>query len=275
MNIINLIHSIKFRLIRLIESNPSANILIYNNISLFKAFLPHEKDYYGIKLLLKNKLNHAIIDVGGNLGISAMGFRKLGFINKIFIFEPNHFIFNNYIKKKLLKKYKNIYGFNFALGNKNQLKSFYYPYYKDKCIHYFCSFNKKYIQNSINITFKKKKLKIIDNPIKIRVYDNLQLICSPKLIKIDVEGFDFEVIKGMKKTIKKYNPIILVEFNKSNFFKIKRVLGDYNAWVYFYEKNEFKIFDKSMIDKDIARTTNSNLMSIRNIFFIPKLYKWI
>ena len=79
----------------------------------------------------------------------------------------------------------------------------------------------------------------------------------------------------MKKTIKKYNPIILVEFNKSNFFKIKRVLGDYNAWVYFYEKNEFKIFDKSMIDKDIARTTNSNLMSIRNIFFIPKLYKWI
>ena len=275
MNIINLIHSIKFRLIRLIESNPSANILIYNNISLFKAFLPHEKDYYGIKLLLKNKLNHAIIDVGGNLGISAMGFRKLGFINKIFIFEPNHFIFNNYIKKKLLKKYKNIYGFNFALGNKNQLKSFYYPYYKDKCIHYFCSFNKKYIQNSINITFKKKKLKIIDNPVKIRVYDNLQLICSPKLIKIDVEGFDFEVIKGMKKTIKKYNPIILVEFNKSNFFKIKRVLGDYNAWVYFYEKNEFKIFDKSMIDKDIARTTNSNLMSIRNIFFIPKLYKWI
>ena len=275
MSIINLLNSLKFRLVRLIESNPSLNILIYNNISLFKVFLPHEKDYYGIKSLLKNRINDSIIDVGGNLGISAMGFRKLGFINKIFIFEPNHFIFNNYIKKKLLKKYKNIYGFNFALGNKNQLKSFYYPYYKDKCIHYFCSFNKKYIQNSINITLKKKKLKIIDNPVKIRVYDNLQLICSPKLIKIDVEGFDFEVIKGMKKTIKKYNPIILVEFNKSNFFKIKRVLGDYNAWVYFYEKNEFKIFDKSMIDKDIARTTNSNLMSIRNIFFIPKLYKWI
>jgi len=275
MNIINLLNSLKFRLIRLIESNPSLNILIYNNISLFKVFLPHEKDYYGIRLLLKNRINDSIIDVGGNLGISAMGFRKLGFSNKIYIFEPNRFIFNIYIKNRLVKKYKNIYGFNFALGNKNQLKSFYYPYYKDKCIHYFCSFNKKYIQNSIDITFKKKKLKIINDPIKIKVYDNLQLNCIPKFIKIDVEGFDFEVIKGMKKTIKKYNPIILVEFNKSNFFKIKKILGDYNAWVYFYEKNEFKIFDKSMIDKDIARTTNLNLMSIRNIFFIPKLYKWI
>jgi len=125
MNIINLINSIKFRLIRLIESNPSLNILIYNNISLFKAFLPHEKDYYGIRSLLKNKINNAIIDVGGNLGISAMGFRKLGFVNKIYIFEPNRFIFNNYIKNKLLKNYKNIYGFNYVLGSKNELKIFF------------------------------------------------------------------------------------------------------------------------------------------------------
>jgi len=107
------------------------------------------------------------------------------------------------------------------------------------------------------------------------IFDKLNLKCRPKFIKIDVEGFDFEVIKGMKNAIKKFNPIILVEFNKSNFFKIKKILNNYNAWVYFYEKKEFKIFNKSMIDKDIARTTNSNLMSVRNIFFIPKLHKWI
>ena len=275
MNIINLLNSLKFKLIRLIESSPSLNILIYNNISLFKVFLPHEKDYYGITSLLKNRINDSIIDVGGNLGISSMGFRKLGFMNKIYTFEPNRFIFNTYIKNKLVKKYKNIYGFNYALGNKDELKNFYYPYYKGKCIHYFCSFDKKYIQNSINITFKKKKIVIIDEPIKIKIFDKLKLKCKPKFIKIDVEGFDLEVIKGMKNTIKKYNPIILVEFNKSNFFQIKKILNKYNAWVYYYEKNEFKIFDKDMIDKDISRTTNSNLMSIRNIFFIPRLYRWI
>lgn len=265
----------KFRLIRVIESNPSLNLFIYNNISFFKVFLPHEKDFYGLRLLLKNKLNESILDIGGNLGISAMGFRKLGFVNKIFLFEPNRYIFDNYIKNKLLKNYKNIYAFNFALGCKNENSLFYYPYYKDKCIHYFCSFDKKYIQNSINITFKRKKIKIVKEKINIKIFDKLNLDCKPKFIKIDVEGFDYEVIKGMKNTIKKFSPILLVEFNKSNFFKIKKILHNYNAWVYFYNTNNFKIFNKNMIDKDVVRTANVNLMSIRNIFFIPKSYDWI
>ena len=70
--------------------------------------------------MLKNKINDAILDIGGNLGISSMGFRQLGFNNKIYIFEPNKFIFKKYIKSKLLKNYSNIQAFNFALGEKNQ-----------------------------------------------------------------------------------------------------------------------------------------------------------
>ena len=108
----------------------------------------------------------------------------------------------------------------------------------------------------------------------LKKFDKLNLKCKPKFIKIDVEGFDYEVLMGMKKSINKHEPIILVEFNKSNFFKIKRLLKKYDAWVYFYKKNEFKIFKKSMIDIVISRTNRTNLMSIRNIFFIPKSHKW-
>ena len=96
-----------------------------------------------------------------------------------------------------------------------------------------------------------------------------------KFIKIDVEGYDHEVLKGMKKTIIKYNPIVLVEFNKNNFFIIKKFLKNYKPWVYFYEKNKFKVFNKNMIDKEISRTNKFNLMSIRNVFFIPKNHEWI
>jgi FkbM family methyltransferase len=46
-----------------------------------------------------------IIDIGANLGISTMGFRQMGFKNKIYIFEPNPFIFNKYLIK-LKKKIK-------------------------------------------------------------------------------------------------------------------------------------------------------------------------
>ena len=74
----------------------------------------------------------------------------------------------------------------------------------------------------------------------------------------------------MMNTIKKYKPIILVEFNKNNFFKIKKILKNYNSWVYFYEQNTFQSFNKKMIDKSVARTTKSNLMSVRNIFYTKK-----
>ena len=275
MRIISFTNSIKYRLIRLIEAQPSLNLLIYNNISLFKAFLPHEKDYYGIRHLLNNNINDTIIDVGGNLGISSMGVRQLGYDNKILIFEPNTYIYNQCIKRNLIKKYKNILGFNFALGSRLETKNFYYPYYKNKCIHYFCSFDKNYILNSIKITFRKKKIKIIKRPIKIKVFDKLKLKHTPKLIKIDVEGHDYEVIRGMISTIKKNKPVILVEFNKNNFFKIKKLLKNYNSWVYFFEKNNFKKFSKKMIDKEISRSSKLNLMSVRNIFFIPKSHKWI
>tara|TARA_B100000900_G_C20556282_1_gene706960 strand:- start:854 stop:1687 length:834 start_codon:yes stop_codon:yes gene_type:complete len=275
LKMINFINLLKFKLIRIIESNPKINLIIYNNISLFKLFLPHEKDYYGIKLLINNKKNDSIVDVGGNLGISSMGFRELGFKNKIFLFEPNKYLFKKYIKKKLIQNYKNIYAFNFALGEKNETKNFYYPYYKENCLHYFCSFNKNYLKNSLRITFKKKKFKILNRPISIVNFDSMKVKYKPKFIKIDVEGHDFEVLKGMKKNINKNKPIILVEFNKNNFFKIKKFLKEYKAWVYFYQKNQFKIFNKNMVDSEISRTDQSNLMSIRNVFFIPNTHKWI
>ena len=73
---------LKFKIIRFIEGNPKLNLLIYNNVSLFKFLLPHEKDFYGMLKVCKNKKNLAILDIGANLGISSMGFRKLWFVNK-------------------------------------------------------------------------------------------------------------------------------------------------------------------------------------------------
>ena len=71
--------AVKFKIIRFIERNYKLNLLIYNNINLLKFLLPHEKDYYGMLLLCKQKNSGVILDIGASLGISSMGFRKLGF----------------------------------------------------------------------------------------------------------------------------------------------------------------------------------------------------
>ena len=122
---LKIINIIKYKIVRLIEGNPSLNLLIYNNIKYLKFLLPHEKDYLGMKKLCQNSPNKTIIDIGANLGISSMGFRQMGFKNKIYIFEPNPVIFKKYLIN-IKKNYKNIILKNLALGDRNQKKFFFY-----------------------------------------------------------------------------------------------------------------------------------------------------
>jgi hypothetical protein len=65
--------------------------------------------------------------------------------------------------KNISKNDSDIYVKNYALGNKNEDKFFYMPYYKSTFVHYFSSFDKEYIYQSIKMTFSKKftKFKIL------------------------------------------------------------------------------------------------------------------
>ncbi len=267
---LNIFNILKYKLVRIIESNPTLNLLIYNNVRFFKFLLPHEKDYLGMKKICKNDVNATIIDIGANLGISTMGFREMGFKNNIYIYEPNYEIYKKYLKP-LVKTYKKLHINNFALGDKNHTKNFYIPYYKGKPIHYFGSFNRSYIVNSIKITFPKLLLDIEIKKRKVRIqkFDSLKSKFKPHFIKIDVEGYDHIVIKGLIKTIKKHKPIILVEYNKENFLIIKNYLKKYGAYIYNIEENRFLKLKKKYFNKTISRSNKTNLLSNRNIYFLP------
>ena len=267
-------NEIKYKFIRYIESNYKINLLIYNNIHLFKFLLPHEKDYFGMLLLCKNNTNNVILDIGASLGISSLGFRRLGFKNKIYAFEPNFFLFKNFLKKNL-KNYDNINLKNIALGNKNNSKIMYMPFYNSSCIHYFCSFDKKYLLNSVKITFPSiiKNLKIKKKKISCRKFDDLKLNIKPHFIKIDTEGYDQYVLLGMRKTIKKYNPIFLIEYNIEYFNDVKNILKGYSPYIYDLKKNKMIKLPVKISQKRISRTNKENFLSIRNIYFIPKTTK--
>ncbi len=268
---LNLFDILKYKIVRIIESNPALNVLIYNNIRFFKFLLPHEKDYLGMKKICQNNENKHILDIGANLGISSLGFRQMGFKNKIFIFEPNFEIYNKYLLS-LKKQNKNFIIYNFALGNENSKKLFFLPYYRAQSIHYFGSFDKKYLINSIKMTFPKilSQINIKKKKIKIFKFDDLKLNIKPHFVKIDVEGFDHLVLQGFLRTIKKYKPIFLIEYNKENYMKICKILKNYKQ--YIYNINEDKLFKikNSFFSKDIGRSNKKNLLSSRNIYFIPK-----
>ena len=95
-----MIIKLKHQIIKIIEKFPLIQIFIYNNLQYFKFLFPHDKDYYALNILFKKKEKRTFIDIGGNIGLSSIGFRELGFKkNKILVFEPDKFLIKNYLIK--------------------------------------------------------------------------------------------------------------------------------------------------------------------------------
>ncbi len=272
-----LILNIKYYLVRIIEKIPLIQIVIYNYISNFHFFFPHEKDYYGLKKLIPLNNNKDFIDVGGNIGLSTIGFRQLGYKNKILIFEPD----KDYCIKKLnllRKKIFNLKVFSFGLSERDEEKNFYQAYFMNIKMHFLSSFDKKYLKNIIRQVYWGFGFlfSIKSQNLRLKNFDKLNLVTKPIFIKIDVEGFDHKVIKGMIKTINKYKPILLVELNKENINVINKILKkNYLPYRYIFEKNYFQIIrEKEIIDIHFNFKRKLNLSLPRNIFYIPKKFNF-
>jgi FkbM family methyltransferase len=267
--VLNFLKKLFFIFIRKLERYPYFILLILNNINNFSFFLPHDKDYYGIKLIFNSgNADGCFIDVGANTGTSTLGFRKLGFNNKIYLFEPNYFLFAKYLKN-LKKKYKDITIFNLALGSLNKNFFFYIPYIGKTMIHYFSGFNKNYVKKSCFNTFPDKKIFLKKKRLKIKKFDDLKIKDNVVFIKIDTEGYDLEVIKGMKKTIKKNHPVFLIEYNPELQKKIVKLLKNYLQYYYNIQNNSL-VKIKNLNKKNFDRFGQDNSLSVRNIFFIHR-----
>jgi FkbM family methyltransferase len=260
---------IQFIIIRIIEAYPQINLLILNNLIYFKLFLPHDKDYLGLKLIFKKKNNlNSFLDIGANVGASALSFIKMGFYNKIHLFEPNFNLYKNYLKK-IKKKHHNLNIYNYALGSKNKSLIFFLPYIEKIFIHYFSSFDKKYIINSCSNTFPNKKIFLKKKIVKVKKFDDLKIKDVIDFIKLDSEGYDLEIIKGLKKTISKFKPVFLIEYNVDLYLKIVKKLNKYCQFYYDIKKNSLVQINNSNFKK-LDRFGHRDLLSIRNVFFIHK-----
>ena len=219
----NLILSIIENIIR---SNIYLFIFFRFLINKFFSKIIYESDF-NILIFLKNTSifkKKTIIDVGANDGISIKIIRKFT-NNKIISFEPNNL---NYKKITLLKKkIKNLITYKIGLSNiKHRGVFIYEAYFKKYHLSPFDSLLKinvmKHLKGSLFIKNIVKKITIKKSKIKIDKLDNYML--NPCFIKIDIQGHEYECVKGSIKTIKKSKPIIMIEFDTLIIDKIYKVL---------------------------------------------------
>ena len=270
-----MIKKFKHQIVKFIEKFPLIQIFIYNNLVHFDFLLPHDKDYYALNILFKKDEKRTFLDVGGNIGLSSAGFRKLGFNkNKIIVFEPDKELIKKYFSK-IKKKFPNIKIYPFGLSNSNKQKRLYRAFYKNNFFHFNNSFSFNYLKKKLRENYgnKSKHFEIKNLNLILKKFDNLKLNVKCCFIKIDVEGHDHKVIYGMKKLIKNQKPVILVEYNKFNFSKIYNFLNKtYECYFYDFNKNKLE----RLVNKEINRLKKGLILEKRfkknsvNIFFINK-----
>lgn len=209
-------------------------------ISVQRIFnIPFEDCFRAIKFFPEIK-NAQYLDIGGNVGL---GVEAVLMYNKscvVHSFEPNPETFN--VLRKLLKGNGRVKLYNFGLGSKEGELELFVPVYKGYIFSGLASFDpgsaKSWLGRGNLFFYNEKYLEIKKLICRVKRLDDLGL--DPFFIKLDVEGFEYQVLRGGEETIKKSKPIILIETIDSNDEKI-RFLKPLGYKPYRFDKGGFKL----------------------------------
>jgi FkbM family methyltransferase len=150
----------------------------FKGLKFFKALLPHLKD------------GDYLWDVGANIGYYTRLFADIvGSEGKVFAFEPSPKNFSNLLNN--LKSFSNVILLPYGLGDKDGKVVF--EQGRDEL-----GATSRIVDNAVNAADTSQE--IVDIYSGDHVVDGGR-IDIPNVVKIDVEGFEFEVLTGMKKLL--------------------------------------------------------------------------
>ena len=209
--------------------------------SLVRFTTIHEEDFDGVKLLnLGEKVN--IIDVGASDGVAAKFFNRNLNIGNIICFEPSNYYINMLKKTNI----KNLIVKPFGIGNANGYKTIFLPRYKlfyiNLDIASYAHYNRKGVSDALLSDFKfTKNISIVKKKISIRKIKKINKKID--LIKVDTNGYEMPVIKGLIHIIKKDRPALIIEYNRDVKI-IGKLLKKFSYQGYYYSHNKKKFILK-------------------------------
>lgn len=223
-----------------------------------------KREPFATKILEKSTLpGEIVLEAGANIGYyTILQSKKVGPRGKIYAIEPEKENFE-YLKKNIkLNNLKNVSSFKEALGNKNGTLEIY-----------------TYEQGNLNSPIKWGESYVGKENVKVSKLDDfLKGKRIPNWIRMDVEGYEYEILLGAKKTLKngslkklfiefhfgmleKEKMVLLLKLLKESGFEIDVAIvedksiseckGQFKkAKEFFYKKRrKYKVLDKISLDE--------------------------
>lgn len=192
------------------------------------------KDEGRLKLyeLIKDKKDAVILDVGTNIGETLLNFARLAPNGNVHGFEPDPLNHSRCCENLELNSFTNIQLNKVGLGSEKG--------------EYFIKVNTPSNRggNKISATFIENNTQVV-NIITLDQYAESKQLSKIDLIKIDVEGYELNVLKGGKQTLSAFKPVLFIELDDNNLKEqghsakeLIRFVKQFNYQVHHAETNQ-------------------------------------
>lgn len=191
----------------------------------------HEKDFDALSLFDAN--GKLFVDIGTNRGEAIQSILMRVPSADIIGFEPNPIVY-----AKTTKVYPDVKIFNYGLGDQIKTERLFVPFYNNYMFDGLASFKEHeargWLRNRLYL-YDERKLELKTATCEVKKLDDFSL--DPFFIKIDVQGFEYEVLLGAKETLQCSKPIILLEAVTPEQIEFLTSLG---YWMYYYSDHTLK-----------------------------------
>ena len=180
--------------LKIVVMNPRVNV-IGRSIYLTGVYEPEATHFISSRI----KLGMTVLDIGADIGYYTLLFAKhVGSKGRVYAFEPIPKA-KCYLDKNIsMNGLDNVRTFGFALFDKSDMVCLEEPLTKSQ------------------INPSKRRLSRNDIQVETKVFDEWKLkegVDNVDLVKLDVEGAELNVLRGMKNTLERQNPRILIELH--------------------------------------------------------------
>jgi FkbM family methyltransferase len=164
------------------------------------------------------KQGDTFIDIGAHIGLFTIPAAKyVGPKGKVYAFEPSASNFKMLNYHVELNNLKNVTTVNALLGSQIDESA---NFYEGDDINPVNSVVMAQKNNSIPFQLQKRKQITLDS----YVFSNA---IKPKVIKIDVEGSEINVLEGSKETINTHKPKIFLSYHPQHIIKLNQTNSDF------------------------------------------------
>lgn len=219
------------------------------------ALLPHDLDYHALRHFLADRGERIFLDVGANIGLSALSFRKVDKTTPIYSLEPNP---SHYKTLSRIERQDPHFKFRMVgAGDRPERLDLFVPFVGAMCMHTMAAVSLEDLKSHCERAFAPRyQSRVVIKRFTVDIVRIDDLGLDPAIIKVDAEGHEEPILRGAGATIDRCRPYVMLEKNPRHFEESRDTFKDSGYELVFYDQH-----------RDVFTRTP---LAARNVFLIPK-----